>query len=238
VDRVFATTHWSLVLQAGASDTTHARDALAQLCEAYWYPLYAFARRRGYSSQDAQDLTQEFFARLLAGHWLAQADRERGRFRSFLLTAFKHFLANEWNKARTLKRGGGVSIVSLNATSGEERYAREPLTDAPAETTFDRQWALSVLDTVLAQLEAEYQRENNGDLFAALKDSLTADRGAQRYADLAARLGRSEGAVGVAVHRLRQRYRKLLRSEVAKTVAEPNEVDEELRHLFHVLTND
>ena len=234
---VFATTHWSVVLQAGACDTTLARDALAQLCEAYWYLLYAFARRRGYASHDAQDLTQEFFARLLAGHWLAQADRERGRFRSFLLGAFKHFLANEWHKARTLKRGGDVSIVSLDATFAEARYAREPATDTTAETTFDRQWALTLLDAVLARLEAEYQHEDKADLFAALKDSLAADRSTLRYADLAARLGQSEGAVRVAVHRLRQRYRKLLRAEVAKTVAEPNAVEEELRHLFRVLTD-
>ena len=235
---MFATTHWSVVLQAGASDTTQARDALAQLCETYWYPLYAFARRRGYESHDAQDLTQEFFARLLSGHWLAQADRQRGRFRSFLLSAFKHFLANEWNKARTLKRGGGVTIISLDATSGEERYAHEPVTETTAETAFDRQWALTLLDAVLAKLEAEYQHENKGNMFATLKNSLATDRGALSYGELARQLKQNEGAVRVAVHRLRQRYRKLLREEVAKTVAQPNEVGEELRHLFEVLAND
>ena len=234
---VFVTTHWSVVLQAGASDTTQARDALARLCETYWYQLYAFARRRGYAAHDAQDLTQEFFLRLLAGQWLAQADRERGRFRSFLLSTFKHFLANEWHKSRTLKRGGGVSIVSFDALSAEQRYARDAAFDRPAETNFDRQWALTLLDTVLAQLEAEYRGEGKADQFAVLKDSLAADHGTLRYAELASRLGQSEGAVRVAVHRLRQRYRKLLRADVANTVAEPNEVEEELRHLFQVLAN-
>lgn len=231
----FATTHWSVVLTAGRSDTLRAQAATEKLCEAYWYPLYAFVRRSGYDSHDAKDLTQEFFARLLEGNWLAQADQHRGRFRSFLLAAMKHFLANEWNKAHAQKRGGNWPLVSLDDDVAEHRYADEPVTETAPEKLFDRRWALELLAGVLARLEEEYRHEGKGLLFAALSDSLAAQRAALPYATLAAQLDLGEGAVRVAVHRLRQRYRQLLREEVAHTVAHPEETDEEMRYLFNVL---
>jgi RNA polymerase sigma-70 factor (ECF subfamily) len=231
---VFVTTHWSLVLTAAGSDTTQARDALEQLCRAYWFPLYAWVLRQGCAPPDAQDLTQEFFARLLEGKWLAQADPQRGRFRSFLLTALKHFLANEWNKARALKRGGGCTLAPFDADRAEERYAQQADSTLP-ENLFDRQWALTLLETVVARLEEEYRREGKVEWFTILKDSLTRDRQSVAYAELARQLNTSEGAVRVAVHRLRQRYRKLLRAEVAHTVASPAEVEAEMHYLFQVL---
>ena len=231
----FFTTHWSVVLAAGRSDTPRARAALGWLCETYWYPLYAFVRRSGYDPHDAKDLTQEFFARLLEHNWLSQANQHRGRFRSFLLAAMKHFLANEWNKARTRKRGGQVFLLSLDDDSAEHRYAEEPHADTTPENLFERRWALGLLEGVLGRLEAEYRREGKEVLFAALSGSLTMQRSLLPYSTLASQLGMEEGAVRVAVHRLRQRYRLLLRQEVANTVAVPEEIDEEMRHLFQVL---
>jgi RNA polymerase sigma factor (sigma-70 family) len=232
---VFVTTHWSVVLTAGRSDTTRARDALARLCQTYWYPLYAYVRRRGYSPPDAEDSTQEFFARLLAHNWVGRADREKGRFRSFLLTAMKRFLADEWDKARAQKRGGGVPLVPLQFDTAETRYGMEPVDNVTPEQSFERRWALTLLDEVLKQLRAEYQQEGKTELFAELNPCLIGDRTAQPYAELAEKLGVSEGAVKSAVHRLRQRYRQLLRDEIAQTVDGPGEVDEELHHLFAVL---
>jgi RNA polymerase sigma-70 factor (ECF subfamily) len=232
---VFVTTHWSVVLAATRSDTTRAQTALARLCQAYWYPLYAYVRRRGYDAHDAQDLTQEFFARLLAQKWLAQADRERGRFRTFLLSALGHFLTNEWDKARAQKRGGGVEIVPLQLDSAETRYGHEPADPVTPEQGYERQWALALLEQVLNRLQQEHEGEGHAELFATLKPCLVGDRQAQPYAALAAKLGMTEGAIKVAVHRLRQRYRQLLREEIANTVASDAEVDEEMRHLFAVL---
>jgi RNA polymerase sigma-70 factor (ECF subfamily) len=233
---LFLTTHWSVVLAAGHGDTTRAADALAHLCQAYWYPLYAYARRRGSSPHDAQDLTQEFFARLLEGNWVAQADQQRGRFRSFLLSAMKHFTANEWNKAQTQKRGGGRSILSLNDDSAEHRYRLEPAEQATPESLFERGWALTLLNGVLARLEEEYRREGNQAWMEAMRPALTSDRGNLNYAEIAAKLGLTETAARVAVHRLRHRYRQLIRAEVASTVATPEEVEAEMHHLFQVLT--
>ena len=232
---VFVTTHWSVVLAATRNDTTRAQQALARLCQAYWYPLYAYVRRRGHDAHDAQDLTQEFFARLLAQNWLAQADRERGRFRTFLLAAMGHFLANEWDKARAQKRGGAVQIVPLQLDSAETRYGHEPVDPVTPEQGYDRQWALALLEEVLNRLREEHAGEGNAESFDALKLCMVGDRQAQPYAVLATKLGMTEGAVKVAVHRLRQRYRQLLREEVGNTVATPGEVDEEMRHLFAVL---
>ena len=232
---MFATTHWTVVLAAGRGDTTHAHDALAHLCRSYWYPLYAHARRRGYSPHDAQDLTQEFFVRLLRGNWIARADRRRGRFRTFLLAAMQHFLANEWNKAHAKKRGGTRPILSLNDESAEQRYLLEPAEQNTPETLFERGWALSVLDNVLRRLKDEYRREGKSDWMDAMQSALTADRNAIGYAEIARKLGMTETAARVAVHRLRQRYRRLIRAEVASTVASPDEVDAEMRHLFEVL---
>ena len=234
---LFVTTHWSVVLAAGHGDTTRAADSLAHLCQTYWYPLYAYARRRGCSPPDAQDLTQEFFARLLAGNWVAQADQHRGRFRSFLLSAMKHFMANEWNKAQAQKRGGGQPILSLNDDSAEHRYRLEPVETATPESLFERGWALTLLEGVLARLEEEYRREGRQALIEAMRPALTTDRGAIDYAAMAHKLGMTETAARVAVHRLRQRYRQLIRAEVAGTVASPDEVEVEMRHLFQVLTN-
>jgi RNA polymerase sigma factor (sigma-70 family) len=231
----FVTTHWSVVLAATRSDTTRAQTALARLCQTYWYPLYAYVRRRGYQPEDAQDLTQEFFARLLEKQWLAEADRERGRFRTFLLSALSHFLANEWDKARAQKRGGAVRAVPLQLSSAETRYGQEPADPITPEQIFDRRWALALLDEVLSRLREEHIAADTSRLFEALKPCLVGDRQAQPYSALAAKLGMTEGAVKVAVHRLRQRYRQLLREEIANTVARPEEVDVEMRHLFAVL---
>ena len=234
---LFVTTHWSVVLAAGRSDTTRAHDALAHLCKSYWYPLYAYARRRGCSPHDAQDLTQDFFARLLAGKWVAEADRQRGRFRSFLLTAMKHFMANEWHKAQAQKRGGGQPILSLDDDTAEHRYRLEPAETATPESLFERGWALTLLEGVLARLEEEYRVDGKQAWMEAMRPALTTDRGDLDYADLAHKLGMTETAARVAVHRLRQRYRQLIRAEVASTVASPEEVEAEMRHLFQVLTN-
>jgi RNA polymerase sigma-70 factor (ECF subfamily) len=233
---VFATTRWSVVLAAGHGDTSHAHDALAHLCRSYWYPLYAYARRRGQSPHDAQDLTQEFFARLLQGNWVAQADRQRGRFRTFLLSAMQHFMANEWNKARAQKRGGTQPVLSLNDDSAEQRYQLEPAEKSTPETLFERGWALSLLNDVLRRLEEEYHREGKSAWMEAMRPALTANRDAIGYADIAQTLGMTEAAARVAVHRLRQRYRRLIQAEVANTVASPDEVEAEMRHLFQVLT--
>jgi RNA polymerase sigma-70 factor (ECF subfamily) len=232
----FRTTHWSVVLAAGRADSTTAREALERLCRAYWYPLYAYVRRRGCSPEDAEDLTQAFFARLLQKRWPDAADRGRGRFRSFLLGALKHFLANEWDKAHAQKRGGRVQVVSLDAPSGEERLRQEPeAREASPDREFDRRWALALLDTVLARLAREYAAAGKTRLFERLKVSLGADRQSLDYPVLARELALSEGAARVAVHRLRQRYRALLRDEIAQTVASPAEVEDELRQLFAAL---
>ncbi len=234
---IFATTHWTVVLTAGHSDTAHARVALEKLCHTYWYPLYAYVRRRGYSPEDAQDLTQEFFTRLLKCNWLERADRQRGKFRSFLLASINHFLADEWDKARAQKRGGGVPPVPLQLDAAETRFGHEPADKYTPEQNFERRWALALLEEVLRRLAAEYEQEGRAELFAEVNPCLVGERAAQPYAEIAARLGISEGTVKSSVHRLRQRYRQLLREEIAHTVAGPAEVDEELRHLFAVLSN-
>ena len=231
----FVTTHWSVVLSAGGSDTTHARDALARLCQTYWYPLYAYVRRRGHSAHDAQDLTQAFFAQLLERQSLAAADPERGRFRSFLLGAMNHFLVNEWQKARAQKRGGGSQTISLDLAAAEERFDLEPADNSTPDRIFERQWALTLLGEVLNRLEAEYQRKGRGDLFAALKQTLMGTRESQPYSELAAKLGMNENAIKVAVHRLRRRYRELIRDEIAGTLARTQDIEEEMRHLFSAL---
>lgn len=231
----FVTTHWSIVLSAGQSDTTRAQNALSKLCQTYWYPLYAYVRGRGHSREDAQDLTQEFFARLLEKNWIGSADREKGRFRSFLLTAMKRFLADEWDKARAQKRGGGLPLLSLQFDTAETRLSHEPADEVTPEQSFERRWVLTLLDEVLKRLRTEYEQEGNAELFAELNPCLVGDRTSLPYAELAKKLTLSESAVKSAVHRLRQRYRKLLRGEIAQTVADPGEVDEELRHLFAVL---
>jgi RNA polymerase sigma-70 factor (ECF subfamily) len=231
----FATTHWSVVLSAGHSDTPRARHALERLCQTYWYPLYAYVRRRGHSPEDAQDLTQEFFARLLEGNRVRTADKQKGRFRSFLLAGMNNFLADEWDKSRAQKRGGGLRTVPLQFDTAETRYGSEPVDDVTPEQSFERRWALTLLDDVLKRLGAEYEREGKGALFAALNPCLVGDRTSQPYQELSQKMGTTESGIKSAVHRLRRRYRQLLREEIAKTVASADEVDDELRHLFAVL---
>jgi RNA polymerase sigma-70 factor (ECF subfamily) len=231
----FVTTHWSLVVSAGHSDTLHARDALEKLCRAYWCPIYAFVRRQGHGPHDAQDLTQEFFARLLEKKSLAVADPAKGRFRSFLLASLKHFLANEWDKSRAQKRGGGQILIPIDVAAAETSGGFEPADDVTAEKIFERRWALTLLDQVLRRLRAEYVRDGRENLFEQLKPTLTEASRTVAYAEIASRLGTTEGAVKVAVHRLRQRYREVLRAEIADTVASPGEVEDEIRNLFAAL---
>jgi RNA polymerase sigma factor (sigma-70 family) len=232
---VFVTTRWSVVVSAQGKDSPAAARALEQLCRAYWYPLYAHVRRAGHTPADAEDLTQAFFARLLEKDWLGMADRERGRFRSFLLGSLKHFLANEWDKARARKRGGHLQVVSLDAPAGEERFRQEPMAQGSPDREFDRRWALALLDTVLARLEQDYAQAGKAVAFQHLKSALSGGRSDVPYARLSEALGMSEGAVRVAVHRLRQRYREVLREEIAQTVATATEVEDELRQLFAAL---
>ena len=231
----FATTRWTVVLSAGDSSSPHAATALESLCRAYWYPLYAYVRRRGHSPADAQDLTQEFFAQLLEHDWIARADRHKGRFRSFLLMAMNRFLANEWDRAKTLKRGGRVRVVPLALETAETRYAHEPADTCTPEQVFEKQWALALLESVLSRLREEYAKDGKAVLFDTLKSCLVGSRETQPYAAVAAELHMTEGAVKVAVCRLRERYRERLKEEIAHTVASPAEVEEELRHLFRSL---
>ncbi len=232
-ERDFATTRWSVVLAAGGDDAD-AHAALSRLCTAYWFPLYAFIRRQGHGPHDAQELTQEFFARLLAKSWLEGVDRERGRFRAWLLAAAKHFLANEWDRTHAVKRGGRVAIVSFDEATAEQRYLAEPAdADDPARL-FDRRWALTLLDCVLLRLRNEMMEAGKLAQFDALKGVLTGEKG--RYAEIARTLDLSESAVKAAAHRMRERYRGILRAEIADTVSTSAEIDEELRHLFAALS--
>jgi len=224
-----------MVLSAGDPTSPHAATALEALCRAYWYPLYAYVRRRGHSPPDAQDLTQEFFAQLLEHNWVARADRHKGRFRSFMLMAMKRFLANEWDKSRTLKRGGTIRRAPLPLDTAETRYSQEPASTSTPEQVFEKQWALALLESVLEELRDEYARNGKAVLFETLKPCLIGVRESQPYAALAGELGMTEGAVKVAVCRLRERYRDRLKEGIAHTVASPAEVEEELRHLFRVL---
>lgn len=228
---VFVTTSWTVVLAAGRSDTDHAKAALEELCRAYWYPLYAYVRRRGFSAHDAQDLTQAFFEKLLERHWIGDADPDRGRFRTFLLTAMSRFVSDEWDKMRAQKRGGGVRHVPVQLDSAESRYGFEPADDCTPEQCYERRWALTLLDRVLQRLRAEYENEGRRSLFDSLHACLVGGGESQPYLELAAKLETSEGAVKVAVHRLRKRYRQLLRAEIAQTVQGSEGIDEELRHL-------
>lgn len=233
----FATTRWSIVLHAQQdhSPSKSAEAALALLCRTYWFPFYAHVRRRGFSVHDAEDLTQEFLARTLARRTIAMADPARGRFRTFMLTALDHFLADARDRAQTLKRGGGIPHVSIDLTDAEERFARIADPGLAPDRLFDREWALSLLQVVLQRLEGEYAAAGRRDLFAALKPTLLGSRAAQPYGELALQLARSEGAVKVAVHRLRQRYRALLEAEVAETVTTDDDPRDELRALLQAL---
>jgi RNA polymerase sigma-70 factor (ECF subfamily) len=232
----FAATRWTLVLAAARGRVSPgAADAMAELCSAYWYPLYVYVRRRGYDTHEAEDLTQEFFLKLLAKHYLADVAPEKGKFRSFLLASLRHFLANEWDRSQAIKRGGGQVVLSFDGPTAENRYLHEPSHNLTPEKLFERQWAITVLEQVLARLQAEFVSEGKEAVFDRFKPFLTASRDAVRYAEVAVELGMTEGAVKVAVHRLRKRYRQLLREEIAQTVASPKEVDEEIRYLLSCL---
>jgi RNA polymerase sigma-70 factor (ECF subfamily) len=232
----FATTHWSVVLAAAGSETARAAAALEKLCRIYWYPLYAYVRRQGHEVHEAKDLTQAFFARLLEKDYVGRASRERGRFRSYLLTALNHFLVDDWKRANRQIRGGGRQILSLDEQIAEERYQHEPVDLMSPEKIYERRWAMTLLDHVLAQLEKEFADLGNAALFTQLQVFLLGDQMAPAYKEVAARLGLTEGAVKAAVYRLRRRYRELLREEIAQTVTTVDEVDGELRHLFAVLS--
>ena len=232
---LFVTTHWSVVLAAKDKASPASASALEALCRTYWYPLYAFVRRQGHAACDAQDLTQEFFARLLQKDYLAAAAREKGRFRTFLRVSLKRFLANEWDRARRLKRGGGQPLFSLDTAIGEERYQSERGDGLPPDLLYERRWAMTLLEQALGRLRAEHAGAGKTVEFEQLKGVLMADRGAIDYAALAATLDGSEGAARVAVHRLRKRFRELFRAAVADTVSAPDELESELRHLVSVL---
>ena len=230
----FATTRWTLVLSA-AGQSAASSAALAELCEAYWYPAYAYVRRSGYSAEDAADLTQAFFARVLEKQFLKDARPERGRFRSFLLASLKHFILNDrdWHNAR--KRGGTLLHVPLDFTLGEERYQREPSDDLTPERIYERHWTFDVLNRAMARLAAQYVASGRQELFAALRSHLDGD-GRESYAELSAATGISEGALRVAVHRLKKAYRDALRTTIAETVERGDEVDNEVRYLLRVLS--
>ena len=231
-DRRFASTRWSVVVAAGQRGSPESEAALATLCRLYWYPLYAYARRRLPNAADAQDLTQEFFSRLLEKDYLQQADRQRGRFRAFLLTAFKHFLSKEHERARAQKRGGGRTPLPLDFDGGERRYHREPSHEATPEALFERGWALTLLEQGLVRLREELARAGKERLFESLKGTLLVEDTPRSYAELAGELGMSAEALKVAAHRLRRRYRELIRAEIAQTVTTDEEIDDELRDLF------
>jgi DNA-directed RNA polymerase specialized sigma24 family protein len=234
---VFATTRWTVVMAAGGTDSPTACAALEALCAGYWYPLYVYVRRQGHGPHDAQDLTQAFFARLLEKNYLADVQREKGRFRSFLLASLKHFLANEWDRERALKRGGGRRLIALDDDSAESRYKLEPKDELSADKIFERRWALTLLDKVLSQLRAEYEHGGKAEAFEILKPYLSAGRTSVPYAHAGEKLRMNEGAVKVAVHRLRKRYRELLRAEIAQTVSTASEIEAEIRYLFAALSS-
>ena len=231
----FPTTRWTLVAAAGAGDSPDTRRALAALCEVYWYPLYAYARRRGDSPEQAQDHTQEFFTRFLERDYFDRADRERGRFRSFLLTSFNHYLCDEAGRASAQKRGSGVAPLPFEFSRGEERYANEPFHSETPERIYERRWARTLLDRTIARLSAEFSLKGREEYFNKLKDCLHGDSDLP-YAELAQQLGTTEPALKVAIHRLRGRYRMLLRAEIAEIVADPAEIDSELRYLITALS--
>lgn len=228
---LFPQTHWSVVLAAGAK---RDETALAELCRAYWYPLYAYARRRGHPPADAEDLTQGFFAHLLSGELVARADAAKGRFRHYLLHSFHNFMVSEWKRATAQKRGGGHSVVPFDVAEAETRFAGESVDRQSPERIFERNWAVAVLDEAAARLQAELQDSGRERLFLHLHRFLEGDVRANAYAEVAQALQTTEGTVKVAVYRLRQRYRELLRAVVARTVETPLEVEEELRHLQSV----
>jgi RNA polymerase sigma-70 factor (ECF subfamily) len=229
---IFATTHWTVVLAAGKRHTPQADGALEELCRTYWFPLYAYVRRRGHIKEDAEDSVQAFFARFLQKNYLAGLSAERGRFRAFLLASLKHFLINEWKKSQRLKRGGGEKNLSLDWESADTKFQVAATNEPSPDQVFDREWALALLAKVVGRLQSECAADGKAKLFGQLKQFLTAGNGDLSHADAAHALGMDETAVRVTVHRLRKRYRVLLRDEIAQTLADKSQVDEEMRALF------
>ena len=235
VSGLFTTTHWSVVLAAGQSANVQASAALEQLCRTYWYPLYAYMRRGGYPPEDAADLTQGFFARLLREDFLSGVGPEKGRFRSYLLACLKHFLSDELDKAHAWKRGGQVQFLSLDREAAESRYWEEPASDLTPEKLYEQRWACVLLEQVMQRLEQDAAAAGKGAFFEALKPFLVGESHSVSYAELAVKLGVSEAALKMKAQRLRHRYQRLLREEIAHTVASPDEVEDEIRYLFRVL---
>jgi RNA polymerase sigma-70 factor (ECF subfamily) len=232
----FATTQWSVVLLAGQADSAPGAEALEKLCRTYWYPLYVYVRRQGNSPEDAQDLTQIFFSRLLEKNYFAKADPDRGKFRTFLLGSLKNFLVNEWKRAGRLKRGGDLTFLSFDANEAEERYAGEQIDESNPANAYERQWAVALIEQVFSILRGEYAAAGKAQLFEALKVFVWGDTSSASYVEIGRQLNLTEGTVKVAVHRLRQRFRELLRTEVAHTVARPEDIDSELRHLIAIVS--
>lgn len=232
----FMTTRWTMVLHAGRQSSPHSDRALSELCQAYWYPLYAYVRRQGHVREDAEDLTQGFFARFLEKNYLTGLAAERGKFRAFLLASLKHFLSNERDRAGRLKRGGGVPHLSLDWQSADERFHLDPPDPSSPDKSFDREWALALLERVIVRLREECAATGKAELFEQAKGFLMLGEAVIPYADAAHELGMEEGAVRVAVHRLRKRYRELLRDEISHTLADPSRVAEELRSLQAALS--
>ena len=233
---VFSTTHWSLVLAAGQSSTPQSSAALEKLCGTYWHPLYVYVRRRGYNHEAAQDLTQEFFEQFLKKQAFERADSARGHFRTFLLTSLQNFMSDEWKQARRLKRGGGVSFISMNAQIAEDQYPIDIPDTLTPERIYEQRWAMSLLDKVLSAMREDYARAGKARLMDVLQEFVWGAEGSTAYTGVAAQFGMTEGAVRVAVHRLRRHYQERLRAEVAQTVSCPEEIDEELRYLISVLS--
>jgi len=233
----FATTHWSVVRAAGKTSSLHYKEAMGTLCQTYWFPLYAFLRRQGHNSNQAEEYTQAFFTRLLEKRGLRLADSKRGKFRSFLLAALKNFLADERDRARAKKRGGGRKVLSLDFENAESQYTLQPAQQMDPEKLFERSWALTVLERTMVRLQDESGSTKKRRAFDRLKLYLTADKDSIPYHEAADKLKMTEGAVKVAVHRLRHRYRELLRDEIAQTVATEEQIDEEIRDLFAALAH-
>jgi len=229
----FATTQWSIVISAG--QPSQSREALATLCQSYWYPLYAYLRRKGHQSAEAQDLTQAFFAELLEKNRIQMADQHRGRFRAFLLSSLQNFLRNQWREKQAKKRGGGQLPISLDFHDGEHRYVQEPTDELTPEKIYERRWAMTFLEKSVAKLSSEFEQAGKAELFDNLKPYLGGSSDTVPYREMAEKLGMSEGAIKVAVHRLRRRCRELLLSEIAETVSSPDEVEDELQQLFAAL---
>lgn len=235
---MFATTHWTVVLEAGRANSPAAAQALERLCSAYWYPLYAYIRRKGHTCHDAQDLVQDFFGRLLERNYFRLADRNRGRFRTFLLTSLQHFLTNEWQKANRAKRGGNHQFLSMDEEAAEVRFAGELAIQQPPDSLYDRGWAAILIERALVALRVEFEQSGKQELFERLKPFVWGEKSVLSYSAMAEQLKTTEGAIKVAIHRLRQRFGELLRCEIAQTVATPEDLEEELRYLSSVIRGE